>query len=426
MSCASPSDTSGDAHGNDGAQDAGPSAPDAHTDAGAFDAAPRPRDAATSDAGPLPVVCSTSPCATSLTTTLGFTEGFCALLEDKTVACWGQNQDGQLGRGDVAGSVDSPTAARVSGLENVAFLDHTCAVDTSGATWCWGFGPYPHEGSEGLTTARAPVKLDVPTATRVGVNADRRQMVGVGCVLREGGDVVCWGTNRDGQVDVPDLDASSREWLSPRPISVPAGSPIEELHIGLASFLRRGDGVLLSWGANPPLGRVSSLVPSPHPDPVALTGVSNVDVANENVCAVAQGIAHCWGGPVFTSVDSFERPLPEIVVTPEPVIQISTSSRSYNTNVSVRGCAVGVSGSVYCWGGNAYGQAGDGTKTYALAPVKVAGLPGTVAQVKATLYSTCALMTSGKVFCWGGDASGQLGNGVMNEPSLVPIEVALP
>ncbi|MBN9167300.1 MAG: hypothetical protein J0I07_40605, partial [Myxococcales bacterium] len=68
------------------------------------------------DAAPLPIVCGSPPCATALVTTLGVEtvdrgeEGFCALLHDGTVACWGAGGAGQLGRGNTQ---DSVTPARV-------------------------------------------------------------------------------------------------------------------------------------------------------------------------------------------------------------------------------------------------------------------------------------------------------------------------
>jgi len=87
---------------------------------------------------------------------------------------------------------------------------------------------------------------------------------------------------------------------------------------------------------------------------------------------------------------------------------------------------VGASGSVYCWGNNASGQAGDGTKEYAFEAVKVEGLPEPAAEVKTTADTTCALLTNGKVFCWGANYYGQLGNGEIKVRSLVPQEVVLP
>ncbi len=49
---------------------------------------------------------------------------------------------------------------------------------------------------------------------------------------------------------------------------------------------------------------------------------------------------------------------------------------------------------------------GDGTKDYAYEAVKVQGLPAPAVQVEVTLDSTCAVLTSGKVYCWGVITSG--------------------
>ncbi len=60
------------------------------------------RTRSSSDAGPASVTCAQSPCARALVTTVTVRAaygGFCVLLGDGTVACWGQNRGGQLGRG---------------------------------------------------------------------------------------------------------------------------------------------------------------------------------------------------------------------------------------------------------------------------------------------------------------------------------------
>lgn len=408
-------------------------APDTSTDAGVLDAAPSPRDAATSDAAPRPVECTSEPCATALVTTLGTgtTGGFCALLADGTVACWGQGTSAQLGRGASVALADSATPERVVGLTDIVYVNHTCAIDKDGSTWCWGLGSFLQSTTATTTRTPTPVKLPIPPARMVSVRATTTKDVAVGCAVVDTG-ILCWGMNSYGQVGPPEVGASATATYPPRDVPLPAGTTVASLKglfVGNASFVLREDGTALSWGASPPLGRVSSLFPDPHPRPILLSGVSSIDVANDNACATASGIAYCWGSPpptLTTIADPLERALPEPVPTPEPVVQIATTSAGGNTSVPQRGCAVGVSGDVYCWGNNANGQAGDGTKDWAFTPVKVRGLPAPASDVKTTSRSTCALLTTGKIYCWGDNANGQLGNGVIRDPSVVPQEVLLP
>jgi len=406
--------------------DAGPDAvSDTAGDAG-LDATPV-RDAGWVDAAPLPIVCATPPCATSLVTTLGAdandqSEGFCALLSDGTVACWGANGAGQLGRGDDAGTVDSARAERVVGLSDVVMLDHTCAVVEDGGVWCWGTGPFLRDGDAGaLTTERTPLKLDLPPATKVALGH------ATACAAVDSG-ILCWGSNADGQVKPLAATAGGRE--PPTLIPIPQGAPVRAMAVGRATFVLREDGTLLTWGASPPLGRLSSIFPDSTPDSVALGGVVMADLVHDNACSSAGGVGYCWGAPTVEFHPSqLVRALPEPVVTPEPIVQIATTRTYKIENIGLqryRWCAAAVSGSLYCWGFNESGQAGDGTQDYAIDAVKVEGLSERVAQVKTTPDTTCALLTNGKVYCWGGNYNGQLGNGQNRGRSFVPVEVVLP
>jgi len=411
--------------------DAGVDAGELPNDASTLDAGDDDADAALpsiglprSDAGAPPIVCATSPCAKSLVTTLN-SEGFCALLDDGTVACWGVNESGQLGRGAAGGTTTSPTPARVPGLTNVVALDHTCAVDTSGKSWCWGKGPFLRSTTQPTTTQTSPIELAIPPATKVAVTET------TACAVLEDGGMLCWGTNSNGQVATPAPDASTTVPLAPRAITLPPGAPIRALRMGSASFVLREDGSLVTWGATPPLGRVSSLFPDPHPSATALAGVSSIDIEGANACAVSEGIAYCWGapyGPVANEAldNALDRALPEPVATPEPLVQIATTRDTAIATMPQRQCGVGVSGAVYCWGNNSSGQAGDGTTTYAPTPVKVAGLPAAAAEVRTTPLASCALLTSGKIFCWGNNDYGQLGAGKTTRPNLVPQEIVSP
>ena len=409
-------------------------APDAAAPPDSAADAPAAHDAGLIDAAPLPVVCASPSCVVSLVTSssvdaISHNEGFCALMQDGTVACWGANGAGQLGRGDDAGDDDSATPARVLGLSNVISLHHTCAVDKEGAAYCWGTGPFEASGTAS-TTARTPVKLPIPAASHVDATPT------TACAVT-GDSVLCWGSNEDGQVG-PFSTTDRKAMHEPRAVPLAHEAPIRDIAISKATFILHADGTIESWGANPPLARQSSLFPDPYPQPIAIGGISGIDLTDENACAVAGGIGYCWGRvlPNFTERDTDDlalaKILPEPVSTPEPIVQIATTMNviKYELGAPIgqpqRWCAVGPTGDVYCWGANASGQAGDGTKDHAYNPVKVVGLPGPASQVKTTPDATCALLTTGRVYCWGSNYYGQLGNGKIRQPSLTPQEVVLP
>lgn len=404
----------------DASTDAGPSVED---DAGV---PPPTRDAGFVDVDPLPIECASPPCATALvTTSLPVSaadpgQGFCALLSDRTVACWGANASGQLGRGEPQGTIGaSETPARVVGLERVVSLDHTCALDEDGATWCWGTGPFLQDQQFwGHTTERTPVRLALPAATHVGIGAS------VGCVATSDGRVLCWGAGDNGQVG---LVSSVNH--GPTVLEVPPGPPIRRIAIGAATFLVREDGSVLSLGNSMAIGRVSSLLRDPFPVPMDLEGVRSLDIALANTCAAARGIGYCWGSKLPSALDNWSRAYPRGLVIPEPVVDVATTptlSSLGGVSVPYRWCAVAASGTVYCWGANQNGQAGTGTKEHVNDAARVVGLPAPAVSVKTTPSTTCALLTTGKVYCWGGNYDGQLGNGKVRGLALVPEEVILP
>ena len=351
-------------------------------------------------------------------------EGFCALLQDNTVACWGAGRAGQLGRGGDAGAYDSATPMRVVGLQDIVSLDHTCAVDKAGAVHCWGTGPFLRDPLVATTTELTPVQLAIAPASKVAVGTT------VGCALVDNG-VVCWGSNRRGQVAPFETAPFSAIVGTPRRADVPPGAPLRDLVVGDATFAIRTDGTVLSWGANPPLARESSLFPDPYPQPSDLSQVTALDVADNNACTTSGGVAYCWGAVLHDPdapgvvVPPLSRARPASVAAPEPLVQIATTPAN-DFDKPPRWCASAASGNVYCWGYNDGGQAGDGTKEPATYPVKVKGLPGPAAQVRTTPEATCVLLTTGKVYCWGTNFYGQLGNGNIREPSLSPHEVVLP
>lgn len=87
-------------------------------------------------------------------------------------------------------------------------------------------------------------------------------------------------------------------------------------------------------------------------------------------------------------------------------------------------CALGSTGSVYCWGENGFGQLGVGDTMMRTTPAVVTGLTGVVA-LAAGADHTCSLTSAGQVSCWGQNTSGQLGDG-SRTPRPSPVPVTLP
>ncbi|MDQ1287477.1 MAG: hypothetical protein QG622_1042 [Actinomycetota bacterium] len=74
-------------------------------------------------------------------------------------------------------------------------------------------------------------------------------------------------------------------------------------------------------------------------------------------------------------------------------------------------CEIRGDGSLWCAGGNARGQLGIGSTTAVPAPVRVDSVPGTWVAVAVGGSATCGLNGDGRLWCWGDNTHGQLGDG---------------
>src|SRR5262249_24494437 len=103
----------------------------------------------------------------------------------------------------------------------------------------------------------------------------------------------------------------------------------------------------------------------------------------------------------------------------------ATASTLVFTQVSAglnHNCGVTSDGRIFCWGRNDNGKLGDGTTTDRFGPVPVAGSLR-FRQVSAGYLDTCAVTTSNRAYCWGDNRFGQLGDGTTTS-HLTPTAVA--
>ena len=150
---------------------------------------------------------------------------------------------------------------------------------------------------------------------------------------------------------------------------------------------------------------------------VPLSGIVQITVGGNHNCALSVGGGvKCWGeGGALGDNTSFSR------FTPVDVVGLGTGVIAVSAGTS-QTCALTSGGGVKCWGNNGFGQLGDNTNAFRLAPTDVVGLASGVSAISAGGNHTCALTTGGGVKCWGFNFYGQLGDGSKTQ-SNVPVDV---
>jgi alpha-tubulin suppressor-like RCC1 family protein len=168
------------------------------------------------------VPCSTTPVAVSgLSGVTAIAAGYrhtCALLSGGTVECWGDDSSGELGDGTSTGvetcpgsSACSTTPVAVSGSSGVIAMAAgdatTCALLSGGTVACWGdneYGQLADGTSTGpQTCGTGPTGACSATPVAVaGVSGVTAMAAGGGwtCALLSGGTVECWGINEYGEL----------------------------------------------------------------------------------------------------------------------------------------------------------------------------------------------------------------------------------
>ena len=181
------------------------------------------------------------------------------------------------------------------------------------------------------------------------------------------------------------------------------------------------DGGVSCWGynVNGELGNGTTVPLSTVPVPV--TGITNATALAANAfhsCAVlADGGVECWGGNNYGQLGNG--------TSLQSNVPVAVTGLTDATDLAVgyyHSCAIVGGGGAACWGQGGYGQLGDGVRpSFALVPVAVSGITDATALIAGDRH-TCAILGNGDMSCWGSNWFGQLGNGT-NDESIAPIAV---
>lgn len=157
---------------------------------------------------------------------------------------------------------------------------------------------------------------------------------------------------------------------------------------------------------------------------VELTGVVQLSEGGAHRCVVTtQGAAKCWGrnhaGQLGDGTSGNDRAIAG------DVVGLTSGVTAVSTGLD-HTCALLASGAVKCWGGNGSGQLGNGSTSPSLTAVDVIGLGAGAVQISAGRESTCAVLADTSLKCWGYNREGQLGDGTTQDRSLPVSVIGLP
>ena len=358
----------------------------------------------TSDHASLPVMVTGLTGITHLAAARG--QHVCALSSSGAVYCWGANSFGQLGNGTSFATGGGPYSG-VSGISNGAVGIYasafgSCAKLTSGAIKCWGLNAYGQIGNGAMTNATTPVTLNVLTGIRQLDLGDWHS-----CAVNNNSGVNCWGLNSYGVIgnshhDGTYLSASSVHGSSQDVALVRSGAT------STCALLVSGE--VHCWGK---LSSFSFISPSTQKRPVTSlsAGVASVSAGGYHTCAtLASGAVKCWGSAISGQLGDGFYANGRMSGFDEPQSTSISSVSSISSGVW-HTCSVSTSGEIKCWGYNRYGQLGIGTNTDVAIPTSVSGISdGTAVQVVSGQVHTCALTSTGAVYCWGRNDKAQLGD----------------
>ncbi len=292
----------------------------------------------------------------------------CAKLKDGPVKCWGDNSQGQLGSGadfSTVAKLPVPVVQLTDANRVCSGYKHSCAVRLDGTVACWGFNLNGQLG-DGNTSSRSavPVVVDLKAVSQIACGGNFT------CAVTRAGGVSCWGGNGSGQ-----------------------------------------------------LGNGTSGGGSAIPVATKLTTAASIAAGEKHACAVlTTGRVACWGanesgqlGTGSTSPELEPRELPPSL----PDVAEIAAGQAFT-------CARTVGKGVKCFGANNAGQLGTNslTPTTSSSALTVQGVADAVS-IAAGNEHACVAQASGKVVCWGSNARGQLGNGVIADGGIAANPLAV-
>ena len=328
----------------------------------------------------------------------------CGLKSDGQAYCWGDNPNGALGNGSTSRSQEP--APVVGGHVFKAIYteqSHSCGLKVDGRAYCWGGNQFGQLGAGDTLSKTVPslvVGGQIFTSLALGGAHT--------CGLTAAGVVSCWGYNDSMQLGLGDGDTVDRAL----PSIVAGGQLFKSIELGADhSCGLKEDGSASCWGSSN-YGQVGDGTQSNQGEPVSVEGghrfKTPLSLGSRHSCGLKEdGSAYCWG-----SNDYGQLGLGHYADTSQPTsLVIGGHTFASLANGYLSACGLTSDAQLYCWGSNDFGQLGLGDIIDRNQPALAATAGKKFDAQGAGLNFACGLTAGGKVFCWGDNEFGQLGDG---------------
>lgn len=381
----------------------------------------------------------------------------CALLDDNTVKCWGDNAYGQLGIGSNVdqgdnggemgdslqtvdlGSVSYPVSIHTKGY-------HTCAIFNNGGLKCWGYnahgqlglGNSAHRGDGGGEMGDNLPFIDFGGGSIVSIDMSDRTT----CIVNNSGELKCWGDNGFGQLGIENTDriGNNASEMGTNLASVDLGSGRTAVMVSSATYstcVLLDNSTVKCWG-NDEVGNLGLEMNAygDHPSET-VASLSNIDLGTGHyakdifagryhVCAILMDNSmKCFGygnsGRLGYGNTGNQGDNPNEMGDNLGFVDLGAGLyATQGHGGSSHSCAVLNSGAVKCWGDGANGRRGSGNQADRgdganemgnnLASVNL-GVGVTAQKLEIGDNFTCILQNDNQIKCWGHNGSGRLGIG---------------
>lgn len=323
---------------------------------------------------------------------------------DGVVRAWGSNWYGELGLGHTD---TQPAPAALSAISNVVSVSagevSSLAVNRNGTLYTWGANFIGQLGNGTVDDT------NVPTQVIGMLNNVRTAKMGSGHALavKTNGTVWVWGYNGEGQLGQGTYDSDAH--VAPIMVTglIATAAAVGQSH----NLVLDTNGVVWGWGSNLG-GQVGvPIVFDYEMTPVMVsnwTGVRAIACGQKSSFALkSNGTVWAWGFDLRGSLGI--GPTVSANATPAQVLNLPTNIVALAAGVG-HSMALDSTGNVWTWGANSSGQLGVGTSdnndhSY---PAVLTSLSGVV-DIACANNSSYAIKADGSVWTWGDNADGALG-----------------